>query len=368
MKPAVFLLVFILLIAPATLAAGLQITEIDVHVDYDEAYAYRVENRDRIDSATVPVVNNSKINADILPGSNVTFTIRAENTFQGEGPDLRGVFVAISIEDIDDGADMEEESIDFDLEPGDDYRFDVNFAIPVNVEAGTYNAVIEAEGEDKNETPYNAEVSLKLEVKKQSHDIRITKVLLNPNVMDCNRKAKLTAEIANAGSNPENEAALEFKATSLGINSYDKGITLLSSDEASDDEKTHTKTLNIEVPSFLRAGTYPILINLYWKNFVLFDQKSVDLVVRDCGSAGAVEKQEGETKEPGAVAVIKPKEKKPEEETEKFPSEEIITATREISISKSPILLSMLLGGFIIIILAVLAALGYWKRTKSKLQ
>lgn len=369
MKLAVFLLIFMILIAPAILAAGLQITEIDVHVDYDEAYTYRVEDRDRIDLASVPVVNNSKISADILPGSNVTFTIRAENTFQGEDPDLRGVFVTISIEDIDDGADLEEESIDFDLEPGGDYRFDVNFAIPISVEAGTYNVVIEAEGEDKNETPYNTEVNLKLEVKKQSHDIRITKVLLTPSLIDCDRKAKLAAEIANAGSNPENEVALEFKATSLGINSYDKSISLLSSDEASDEEKTHTKTLNIEVPSFLRAGAYPILINLYWKNFVLFDQKSVDLVVKDCGSAGAVKKPEGEIKEePKAAAAIPPKEEKPEDKMGKFPPEGIITATREVSILKSPVLLSMLLGGFVITILAVLVIIGYLKRAKSKLQ
>ncbi len=360
------------LIATSALAAGLQITEIDVHVDYDEAYTYRVEDRDRIDSTTVPVANNSKIDADILPGSNVTFTVRVENTFQGEDPDLRGVFVTINIEDIDDGADLEEESIDFDLEPGDDYRFDVNFAIPLNVEAGTYNVVIEAEGEDRNESSHNTELTLKLEVKKQSHDIRITRVLLNPTVIDCDRKAKLTAEITNAGSNLENEVALEFKASSLGVNSYDKDISLESSDEASDEEKMHTKTLNIEVPSFLRAGSYPILINLYWKNFVLFDQKSVDLVVRDCGSTTTTTETKTEPKDeageevsiPESVTVIQPEEEKPEE-TEKFPSEEIITATQEISVLKSPILLSILLGGFVVIVFTVLVIIGYLKKTKA---
>lgn len=362
------------LIATTALAAGLQITEIDVHVDYDEAYTYRVENRGRIDSTTVPAANNSKIDADILPGSNVTFTVRVENTFQGEDPDLSGVFVTINIEDIDDGADLEEESIDFDLEPGDDYRFDVNFAIPINVEVGTYDVVIEAEGEDRNETPHNTEVNLKLEVKKQSHDIRITKIFLNPSVIDCNRKTVLAAEITNAGSNLENEIALEFKASSLGVNSYDKDLSLQSSDEASDEEKMHTKTLNIEVPSFLRAGSYPILINLYWKNFVLFDQKSVDLVVRDCGSSSATTKTKTEPKEeageevviPESVTVIRPEEEKSEEETERFPSEEIITATQEISVLKSPILLSMLLGGFVIVVLAVLVVVAYTKNIKPQ--
>ena len=352
MRQIVFLIVFMILVAPSILAAGLQITEIDVHVDYDEAYTYRVENRNRIDSTTVPVANNSKIDADILPGSTVTFTIRVENTFQGEDPDLRGVFVTATIEEIDDGADLEEESIDFDLEPGNDERVDIKFNIPLDVDAGTYNMILEAEGEDRNETPYNTKVNLKLEVKKMSHDIRITKVLLTPTVVECDRKAKLTAEIVNAGSNVENEVALEFKATSLGVNSYDKDISLESSDEASEEEKIHAKTLNIEVPSFFKAGTFPILINLYWKNFVLFDQKTVDLVVKDCVSSATKPKQEVNEETP--VVVIQPEDEKEEQTAE----EPVTTSTQEITILSSP-MLAMLLGGFAVIVLAVLIVIGY---------
>ena len=352
MKLVTFLLVFAILLASDILAAGLQITEIDVHVNYDDAYTYRVENRNRIDSTTVPVANNSKIDADILPGSTVTFTIRVENTFQGEDPDLRGVFVTATIEEIDDGADLEEESIDFDLEPGNDERVDIKFNIPLDVDAGTYNMILEAEGEDRNETPYNTKVNLKLEVKKMSHDIRITKVLLTPTVVECDRKAKLTAEIVNAGSNVENEVALEFKATSLGVNSYDKDISLESSDEASEEEKIHAKTLNIEVPSFFKAGTFPILINLYWKNFVLFDQKTVDLVVKDCVSSATKPKQEVNEETP--VVVIQPEDEKEEQTAE----EPVTTSTQEITILSSP-MLAMLLGGFAVIVLAVLIVIGY---------
>ncbi len=355
MKIIAFLLTFLLLVA-SVLAAGLEITEIDASVDYDEAYTYRVESRDRIDSNSVPVANNTKINVDILPGSNVTFTIRVENTFQGEEPDLRGVFVTITIEDIDDGADLDEESIDFDLEPGDDYRFDVKFPILIDVDAGTYNVIIEAEGEDRNETPYKTELLQKLEVKKQSHDIRISKVLLTPSVVDCNRKAKLTAEIVNAGSNAENQVALEFKATSLGVNSYDKDISLESSDEASDEEKTYTKTLNIEVPSFFQEGKFPILINLYWKNFVLFDQKTVDLIVKDCISGVTKTETKKEEIKEEVGTIIQPKE-----ETKESTKEEPITSTIELSIKNSPILLSMLLGGFVVIVLIILIVFGYLK-------
>ena len=44
MKIMAILFALALLLAPSIIAAGLQITEIDVHVDYDDAFTYRVEN------------------------------------------------------------------------------------------------------------------------------------------------------------------------------------------------------------------------------------------------------------------------------------------------------------------------------------
>ncbi len=373
MRLIAFMLIFALLLTSISAAAGLQITEIDVNVDYDEAYTYRIEDRDRIDSASVPVTNNSKIEVDVLPGSNVTFAVRVENTFSGEDPAIRGVFTRILIEDIDDGADLEGDSLDFDLEPGDDMREDIKFSIPLDVDAGTYNVLMEAEGDDKNGTSYTAEVNLKLEVKKQSHDIRITRVSLSPGFVDCNRKAQLSADVTNVGTNIENQIALEFKATSLGVNSYDKDISLESSNEASDEDITHTKTLNIEAPSFLKAGKFPILINLYWKNLVLFDQKSVDLVVKDCssGATSDAEPDEGPS-EPEVVVEEEPEETEEEQpqeagEAAKQPQqEEVIIATKETSVLNSPLLLAVFLGGFVIITLFLLIVLGYSRVKKAQ--
>jgi len=50
MKLIAFLLVLAILLASDIWAAGLEITEIDFNVDYDDAYTYRIEDRDRIDS------------------------------------------------------------------------------------------------------------------------------------------------------------------------------------------------------------------------------------------------------------------------------------------------------------------------------
>jgi hypothetical protein len=196
-------------------------------------------------------------------------------------------------------------------------------------------------------------------VKKQSHDIRISKILLSPGIVDCDRKARLTAEIVNAGSNTENQVALEFKSSNLGVNSYDKDISLQSSDEASVEDKTYAKTLNIEVPSFFTAGQYPIFVNLYWKNFVLFDQKTADLVVRDCDAA-KVEKKQEIKKEVEEVIVLQPKI-----ETKEI-QKELITATEEISVLKSLVVLSIFLGGFVIVVLTGLIVYGLLKKYKMQ--
>lgn len=347
MKPAltVFAILSLSLLASAAFAQGLEITEINVDVDYDEAYTYRIENKDRLSSASVPVTNSTKINVDILPGSNVTFTLRVENTFNGDEPKIRDAFATITIEDFDDGADLEEKSLDFDLEPGNDYRADVKFQIPLSVDAGTYKIRMEVEGESKNNTLYKTELNQKLEVKKQSHDIRIAKASLNPSIVDCNRKARLTAEIVNVGSNAENQVGLEFKSASLGVNSVDRDIFLGSSDEASEKEKTYVKTLNIELPSLFKAGAYEVFVNLYWKNFVLFDQKIVELAVKDCGketSQKTGEKQERISEEKGTT--IPETAKKPQ-----YNSTLSRTFTiKKLPIFKSPIAWVLVLGVFLI--------------------
>ena len=358
MKILLILAVLACLLIPSVLAAGLEITELDVNVDYDEAYTYRIENRDRIDSTTVALANGSKIDADILLGANVTFTARVENTFPHSGEDLSGVFLTITIEDIDDGADLDEDSLDFDLEPGNDERSEVKFSIPLDADAGTYNVVIEAEGENRNHTVFSTLFNLKLEVKKQNHDLRITKVALTPGIVDCDRNAKLSAEIMNLGSSLENEVAVEFKATSLGINSYDKDIALLSSDDASDEEKRYSKSLNVEVPDFLRSGAYPILVNLYWKNFVLFDQKTVYLDVRGCVSKPAIKPNEEEKNDTDEVIVVQPEDGQSQERNQ---TTDWVTATREVSILRSPLLLAAILGGLIAAAFVVIAVLGYVK-------
>lgn len=359
MKIIIFALVFAVLTAAASFAEGLEITKIDAHADYDYSTVYQMEREQKttkVDNAPVPLINGSSIKIDVFPGSNLTFTLTIENTFRDM--DLRNIDAEITIEGRH-GKKWKELSRSFGLEAGREAKADVKFYVPFEIDTGPHDVLIEVQGTGKNHTSYEAKLTSKLDIRKLSHDIRITNVSLEPSTVDCKRKVQLSAEISNGGSNVENDVALEFKSGSLGIDSYDKGIFLAAvSDDDTDYQITHKKTLNIEVPSFFKSGTYPISVNLYWQNFILFDQRTVYLTVKDCKPGAAIAKPAQETKNETSIRVIQPAE-----ET-KITPEGLITATEEMSIFDSPVIYLMLFGGvFVIVLLAALVVFGLPKKS-----
>ena len=333
-------------------SASLIINDVRVSVDYDDAYTYRLERRDRLSSES-GLSNGSTITAEILPGANVTLTYFLENGFKSsDNIDIRNIVSKLTIEEIDDGADIEFDSDEFDLEPGNDYRIDLKFGIPTDVETGTYDIMIEAEGDDKDGNIYSTEMPLKLEVKKQSHDIRIAKTILSPSILACSRKAKFTAEVINAGQSDENDVGLEFKSSSLGINSYDLNIPLKSSEDASIEEKRYIKTLDIDIPQFVDEGRYQIIVNLFWKNYILFDREIVELEVRDC-SDQSTQETEDFTEEP--VVMVEEDENKTRQE----PSGSQHVSFRQ-SISND-LVFTLIFGGVLVIGIFAAIAFRYMK-------
>lgn len=363
MRIIIFTLIFAVLAAVASFAEGLEMTKIDVHADYDYSTVYRLEQEQEtttLDNAPVPLQNGSSIKIDVFPGSNLTFTLTIENTFKDGTQTLRDISTKITIEGRR-GEKLKALSGDFNLEAGHEAKADVRFKIPFDIVSGMHDVFIETEGTGKNDTIHKTELTSVLDISKLSHDIRITQASLEPGILDCKRKSQLSAEIMNSGSLVENQVALEFKSTSLGIDSFDKDIYLAVSNDDTDEQTTnHKKTLAIEVPSFFKSGTYPIYVNLYWQNFILFDQKTLYLTVEDCASGAA--KPKPEIKNETSVKLIQSAE-----ETKVIPKGELITATQEVPLLESPVLLLMLLVGlFIVTILAALVVFALLKKSKAQ--
>lgn len=371
MRLIAFAFVFLVLAASASLAGGLEITEMRASIEYSRPYIYdmpytEVSDKDKANKIVFsPVVNGSRLNVDVLPGSNITFTLFVENTLEANGPEIRGIFAAITLEEINDWADLFAETSEFQLYPGENERIDLKFEIPLDVEERVYDVSIEVEGRAQNRTPYDAVANLELEMKKERQDIRITKFMLDPWILSCNRMANLTVQIRNLGARSEDVVALEFKSAAIGVNSVDKDI-FLDTFESSEEESSHTKTLIIELPPFFRAGKYPILVNLYWKNFILFDRKTADLVVMDCGASAEPEpeqEKEPEKKKTEMKAAQQEEEKSAQREEEKAP-EQLTTSVEKSFLKNSHLFIVILVNGFIIFVLSILIIVAYLRSLK----
>jgi len=352
MKLIIFAALFMVLIALTTFARGLEITDMRMSVEYNEAYTYQLEYHTWVNYAS-GLTNNSKISADVFPGGNVTFTVRMENTLRGSGPEnrIKNSFVKVTIAGIDTGSDIDGESDNFELEGGDDALVDIKFPVPLDAATGTYDVFIDAQGEGRNGTFYFTENKLKLEVKKLSHDIQIVKYQLNPSILDCiNRKTKISADIMNLGSNDEEGVALEFKSSELNINSIDRGIGLISSNDANDEGKKYIKILPLEISPTIKPGVYPIMVNLYWKGSILFDREILNLDLRNCGPSVAQNTNQN---------------------TESIPNQAIQTENnnnagnthllQNISILSTPALIWVVLGAFVVFVLVIVIIFGYRK-------
>ena len=281
MKQLWILGVLLVFFAVPCLADAIRVNDLRMKVDYDEAYTYSIEKKDKIDTLS-GITNSTKINLQVLPGSNVTFTFKIENTLSDIN--IHGTIVKLTVEEIDDGGDFDIDSDEVDLDAGNEETVDLVVPIPIDVESKSYFFDAQIEGHDTNGTVYTQEIRNKFDVNRLAQDIRITKAQLAPSLVSCDRKTVATVEIMNAGSQDQNDAALEIQNANFGINFMEKDIILKASDQSAD-ESSYTKKLNIEIPSFMRAGIYTINANLYWKNYVLFDRKQMQLIVKDCGTS-----------------------------------------------------------------------------------
>ncbi|MEK6949952.1 MAG: putative Ig domain-containing protein, partial [Nanoarchaeota archaeon] len=244
------------------------------------------------------VNNNSKITEEAKPGSKVEFKIELENLFDKEEDlEIEDIDIEVTIEDIDDGDDLEEEGNGIDIKQGKDDTVNVEFEIPLEVEEGEYDVLINADGEDENNTRHEALFIIKLEVDKEQHEIRITNAQISPPTVQCQRQISINAEIMNTGAKDEDEVSLEISNPQLGISSLTEGIEL---DEGTDDN-VYSKLLGYKISEDTASGVYPIAIKTKYGGKES-DTEALQLEVKDCEKFKEVKKEVKEEK-PKAQAI-----------------------------------------------------------------
>tara|TARA_B100000315_G_C14555217_1_gene577798 strand:- start:102 stop:1862 length:1761 start_codon:yes stop_codon:yes gene_type:complete len=274
-------------------------------------------------------------NENVGPESQLRFNLNIKNTFTDkEDIDIDDITVKVTIESIDDGEDIEEESNEFNLDSDDHNDLDVTVMVPLSVDEDVYDIIIDVEGKDDNGNKHSVQMNLKIDIDKVSRNVIVSKASLFPGKIKCSGSSVLTATIKNIGSRIEEETGIEITNSDLGINFEKQDIEL--GEDPFDSDNEFTKKLIIDVDGNTKAGTYPITVKSYLQEEIPWETKTVDFVVEACSQAQEEpEEEEEEINETETVEVSE----EPEEETTEGEKISILepTTTTEVSLTKKPL-------------------------------
>ncbi|HLD86791.1 MAG TPA: putative Ig domain-containing protein, partial [Candidatus Nanoarchaeia archaeon] len=241
----------------------LVIEDVDVKVDGDSS-----NNLD----------NDSTISQEAIPGSKVTFKVKVANAFTDEEDlDIEDIEVSISLKDVDDGDDLEEDSDSFDLEQGREKTQTLAFDIPLEVDEDTYDAIITVEGRDDNGTVHETSWILFLDVEKERHELRILEATVIPATIRCEKSARVSVDVLNTGQEDEDDVVVRVDAPSLEFaEAYEAQLDSGSSDNGL------SRVFAIPIPKDLEEGPHQIEVGAYYDASKQSDSKTLVLEKEEC--------------------------------------------------------------------------------------
>lgn len=267
---------------------SVNVTATDLISITDQSFSITVlpGNKLRIDDVDVEVDNkkrnnlrnNSVIGEAAKPGSQLEFKVTIKNDFSNdEDVKIEDISVNLRIEDIDEGNDLEAESNKFNLGTQNDKELKFEFSLPLNIDEGNFDVLIEAEGEDDAGKEYKQFFRLKLEVEKEKHDLRFAEFRISPNLIECQKSLQANYEIMNLGQEDEEGASIEVTSDVLGLLNKQENINIDSGTE----DNIFSDSLRISLGN-LKEGQYTIYADSYSDDGKLQDNKQATLTVKSC--------------------------------------------------------------------------------------
>ena len=262
--------VFVLLINLAYAQSMLTFSDVDVKVG---------------GKSSKNLVDGETIDDEAEPGDTVEFKIEVMNNFtSAEDLEIQDITIDVTIEEIDDGDDLDDESSEFDLRPGREKRVTLNFEVPLEVDEDGFNVLIHAEGEDENGTTHEADMDLTLDVDKETHKLVITRKTLSPAEVACGRKnVQVGVTVINIGNEDEEDVVFELSNSDLGVNIREDVGELTS--EPNEEESKFLKTYSFNLPNDVEEGSYPIALKAIYDNDRRRAEETVTLTVNECLTA-----------------------------------------------------------------------------------
>jgi hypothetical protein len=263
----IFTIVFTLLISSLAYARNstmLEITDLDVKVGSKTDKGLR---------------DGDTIGRDAEPEDKIKFSITLKNQYSKEDDlDIEDIIVTVTIRDIDDGDDLEEEAEISKIRPRRDKDVSLYFEVPLKVEEGDYDVDIDVEAEDENGTDQSFSWSLILTVEKERHKLKIYKKVLTDLTLTCKESTTLDVGVINIGQEEE-DVKLTINNPELGLNEF---LTFTLDEDPDDDENTYSKNFVINIPDNAALKTYPITIKATYNDDRDSEQATLDLTLTKC--------------------------------------------------------------------------------------
>ena len=211
------------------------------------------------------------------PGSKIEFKIELENTFEfDDNLEIEDIEAEITIIDVDDGSNLDEDVKFKDLEVEEDDKKTISITLPLVLEDDNYDIELKITGENSNGVNIEKIINYDLDIDKESHNLKFSKLKLDSEDSCPNTNNLLSIEISNLGEKDENDVRIIIKSQELNIDFADR----FDIDEGNPDD-IYRKDIPFTIPN-LSPGDYKININLDYSKIL---NEDITLTINDCNQA-----------------------------------------------------------------------------------
>jgi hypothetical protein len=114
------------------------------------------------------------------PGSKIEFKIELENTFEfDDNLEIEDIEAEITIIDIDDGRNLDEDVKFKDLEVEEDDKKTISITLPLVLEDDDYDIELKITGENSNNVNIERIINYDLNIDKENHNLKFSKLKLD---------------------------------------------------------------------------------------------------------------------------------------------------------------------------------------------
>lgn len=208
------------------------------------------------------------------PGDELEFKIELENIFDFDNDlEIENIEAEITIKDIDDNSDIEE-SVDFkDIEEGDEEKEEISIEIPLRLDDDNYDIELKITGETSEGVDQEIIINYDLEIDKEKHDLKFSKLDLTYLNSCPNEKNTLLIEVTNIGEKDEDDVFISAKNSDLKLDFSDRFDV-----EEGEDDSTYRKEVPFTIPN-IESGDYKIDLVLDYSDTT---RRDITLTINDC--------------------------------------------------------------------------------------